>query len=146
MTIRRVDGSDKKRFLDLLLLADPCEEMVDRYLGAGEMYVLEEDGRAVSECVMFPRADGAIELKNIATAPEAQKRGFAGLLLEEMARRYAGRFRRMYVGTAGAERFYEAHGFRYAYTFEEFFTLYYPEPVVDGDLVCVDMVYLSREL
>ena len=138
---------NKKRFLDLLLLADPCEAMVDRYLAAGAMFVLYDDGgEAASECVMLPRADGAIELKNIATAPEKQGRGFAGALLEEMARRYAGRYARMYVGTAGAEPFYEAHGFRYAYTFEEFFTLYYPEPVVDGDLVCVDMIYLVREL
>ena len=32
--------SDKKRFLDLLLLADEQEDMVDRYLERGEMFTL----------------------------------------------------------------------------------------------------------
>ena len=34
---------DKKRYLDLLLLADEQEEMIDRYLERGTMYVLGED-------------------------------------------------------------------------------------------------------
>ena len=146
MTVERVTA-DKKRYLDLLLLADPCEAMVDRYLELGEMYVLrDEDGEAACECVLLERSDGAIELKNIATAPDKQRRGYAGFLLEEAARLCGGRYRRMYVGTAGAEHFYESHGFVYEYTYEEFFSIFYPEPVIDGDLVCVDMVYLVREL
>ena len=40
--IEKIEG-DKKRFLDLLLDADPYEPMVDRYLDAGEMFVLYED-------------------------------------------------------------------------------------------------------
>ena len=43
MTIRRVEG-DKKRWLSLLLLADEQEDMVDRYLDRGTMYLLEEGG------------------------------------------------------------------------------------------------------
>ena len=35
---------DKKRYLDLLLLADEQENMIDRYLAEGTMYVLEDDG------------------------------------------------------------------------------------------------------
>lgn len=30
----------KKQYLPLLLLADPCEAMIDRYLEAGDMHVL----------------------------------------------------------------------------------------------------------
>ena len=32
--------TDKKQYLPLLLLADPCEAMIDRYLEAGDMHVL----------------------------------------------------------------------------------------------------------
>ena len=39
MEIRKVE-TDKKRYLDLLLLADEQEDMVDRYLERGTMYVL----------------------------------------------------------------------------------------------------------
>ena len=33
---------DKKQYLDLLLLADEQENMIDRYLDKGKMYVLDE--------------------------------------------------------------------------------------------------------
>ena len=50
MEIKRVE-TDKKRYLDLLLLADEQEDMVDRYLERGTMYVLE-DGGVKAECVV----------------------------------------------------------------------------------------------
>ena len=40
MEIRKVE-TDKKRYMDLLLLADEQEDMLDRYLERGTMYVLE---------------------------------------------------------------------------------------------------------
>lgn len=43
MTIRKVT-EHKKRFLDLLLLADEQESMIDRYLERGVLYVLEDGG------------------------------------------------------------------------------------------------------
>ena len=43
MEIREVTGN-KKQYLSLLLLADEQEDMVDRYLERGTMYVLEEIG------------------------------------------------------------------------------------------------------
>ena len=33
---------DKKKYLDLLLLADEQEDMVDRYLERGDMFVLTD--------------------------------------------------------------------------------------------------------
>ena len=35
---------DKKQYLDLLLLADEQENMIDRYLDKGKMYVLDDNG------------------------------------------------------------------------------------------------------
>ena len=42
MEIKKVI-SDKKEFLDLLLLADEQEDMIDRYLERGDMFVLYDD-------------------------------------------------------------------------------------------------------
>ena len=39
MEIRKVE-KDKKKYLALLLLADEQEDMIDRYLERGTMYVL----------------------------------------------------------------------------------------------------------
>ncbi len=42
MTIKKILNG-KKRYLELLLLADEQESMIDRYLDRGEMYVLLEE-------------------------------------------------------------------------------------------------------
>ena len=43
MTIKEIK-ENKKQFLPLLLLADEQEDMIDRYLDRGTMYVLDDDG------------------------------------------------------------------------------------------------------
>ena len=43
MRIRKVN-ENKKHFLPLLLLADEQEDMIDRYLEKGTMYVLDDCG------------------------------------------------------------------------------------------------------
>ena len=142
--IEKIEG-DKKRFLDLLLDADPYEPMVDRYLDAGEMFVLYEDDVPVCEAVMLEREDGGMEIKNLATAPAFQRRGYARALVEAMARRYAGKSRYLYVGTRNPA-VYQAMGFEYAYTVPNFFLDHYPEPIIDQGEQCVDMIYLRRDL
>ena len=42
MIIREVN-ENKKQFISLLLLADEQENMIDRYIEKGTMYVLEDD-------------------------------------------------------------------------------------------------------
>lgn len=71
--IREVKNN-KKEYLSLLLLADEQENMIDRYLDRGIMYVLEDDG-IKSECVVTDEGDGILEIKNIATDPEHQGHG-----------------------------------------------------------------------
>ena len=56
MEFERVVGN-KKDYLPLLLLADEQEDMIDRYLGKGEMY-LAKDPEVVGECVVCKVDDG----------------------------------------------------------------------------------------
>lgn len=100
MEIRNVE-TDKKRYLDLLLLADEQEDMVDRYLERGVMYVLE-DGGAKAECVVTDEGNGILELKNIAVAPDFQGRGYGKALVDFLVRTYKGQYavRRWAPGTA----------------------------------------------
>ena len=72
--IRRV-VENKKEYLDLLLLADEQEDMIDRYLERGTMYILEDNG-VKAECVVTNERDGILEIKNLAVAPECQRRGY----------------------------------------------------------------------
>jgi hypothetical protein len=61
--------TDKKRYIDLLLLADEEEKMIDKYLERGEMYILDDNG-VKAECVVTNEGNGVLEIKNIAVFPQ----------------------------------------------------------------------------
>ena len=64
MTVTEVK-ENKKKYFDLLLLADEEEKMIDRYLDRGVMYLMEKDGKVVSECVVTDEGEGVLEIKNL---------------------------------------------------------------------------------
>ena len=67
---------NKKQYLDLLLLADEQENMIDRYLDKGKMYVLDDNG-IKCECIVTDEGSDVLEIKNIATVPDYQGKGYA---------------------------------------------------------------------
>lgn len=67
--------TDKKRFLELLLLADEQENMIDRYLEDGRMFVLYDE-EPKCEAVVIERSKTECELKNLATDPTHQGKGY----------------------------------------------------------------------
>ena len=104
---------NKKQYLDLLLLADEQEDMVDRYLDKGKMYVLDDIG-AKCECVITDEGNGILEIKNIATVPEYQGKGYARALIEFVINNYRGKYSILQVGTGDSPLsipFYEKCGF-----------------------------------
>ncbi len=138
----------KKRYLDLLLLADEQEDMIDRYLERGTMYALE-DGGVQAVCVVTDEGDGVLELKNLAVRPESQRRGYGRRLIECLAETYRGRFRLLQVGTGDSPLtvpFYERCGFQRSHILPDFFTEHYDHPIYEGGVLLRDMVYLRREL
>jgi len=147
MEIRKVE-TDKKRYLDLLLLADEQEDMVDRYLERGTMYVLE-DGGVKAECVVTDERNDILELKNIAVEPDFQGKGYGKALIDFLIETYAGQYTVLQVGTGDSPStipFYEACGFRRHHLVKNFFTDHYDHPIYKGGVQLVDMVYLQREL
>ena len=147
MEIRKVE-TDKKRDLDLLLLADEQEDMIDRYLERGTMYVLEDDG-VMAECVVTDEGDGVLELKNIAVEPAFQGRGCGKAMIDFLVRTYKGQYSSLQVGTGDSPStvpFYEACGFRRHHLVKNFFTDNYDHPIYEHGVQLVDMVYLQREL
>ena len=73
--------SNKKQFLDLLLLADEQESMIDKYLERGEMFALYDDGlKAIS--VVTCEGEGIYEIKNIAVCPSSQRKGYGKRLVD----------------------------------------------------------------
>ena len=147
MEIRKVE-TDQKRYLDLLLLANEQEDMVDRYLERGTMYVLE-DGGVKAECVVTDEGNGVLELKNIAVAPAEQGRGYGNAMVDFLIRTYKGQYAVLQVGTGDSPStipFYEACGFCRHHLVRNFFTDHYGHPIYECGVQLVDMVYLQRKL
>ena len=139
---------DKKRYLSLLLLADEQENMIDRYLERGTMYVLE-DGGVKAECVVTDEGNGVLELKNIAVDPAFWGRGYGRALIDFIVSTYSGRYSVLQVGTGDSPAtlpFYEACGFCRHHLVKNFFVEHYDHPIFEGGVRLVDMVYLQRNL
>ena len=147
MEIRKLE-TDQKKYLDLLLLADEQENMVDRYLERGTMYVLEDDG-VKAECVVTDEGNGILELKNIAVEPAFQGKGYGKAMVNFLIRTYKEQYTVLQVGTGDSPStipFYEACGFRRHHLVKNFFIDHYDRPICEDGVQLVDMVYLQREL
>ena len=89
---------NKKQYLNLLLLADEQEDMIDRYIDKGRMYVLDDNG-VKCECVITDEGNGVLEIKNIATDPNAQRKGYAKKMIDFVIRTYGSQYSILQVGT-----------------------------------------------
>lgn len=139
---------NKKQYLDLLLLADEQEDMIDRYLDRGTMYVLDDNG-VKCECVVTDEGNGVLEIKNIATVPECQGKGYAKALIDFVVQKYKEHYTVLQVGTGDSPLtipFYEKCGFVRIHSIPNFFTDNYDHPIFECGVQLVDMVYLQRPL
>lgn len=147
MKIREIK-ENKKQYLSLLLLADEQEDMIDRYLYEGTMYVLEDDG-VKCECVVTDEGNGILEIKNIATEPGYHGKGYARKLIDYIAETYKGQYSVLQVGTGDSPLtvpFYEKCGFIRSHRIKNFFTDNYDHPIYECGVQLVDMVYLQRKM
>ena len=147
MEIRELK-EDKKQFLSLLLLADEQEDMIDRYIEKGTVYVLDDDG-VKCQCVVTDEGNGILEIKNIATKPEYQGKGYGKKLIDFLIMNYRETYSVLQVGTGDSPLtvpFYEKCGFIRSHSIKNFFTDYYDHPIYEGGVQLVDMVYLRRNI
>lgn len=147
MEIRQVI-ENKKQYMQLLFLADEQEDMIDRYLEKGEMFVCL-DPEVVGEIVVVDLGEGTFEVKNLATDPAVHGKGYGRKLLEFVCEHYRGRGTLMLVGTGDSPLtlpFYKKCGFTEHHRLKNFFTDHYDHPIIEEGIQLVDMVYLSREL
>ena len=139
--------TDKKEYLELLLLADEGEDMIDRYLDKGRMFVLYDDD-VKCEAVVIELNDHECELKNIAVYPAEQGKGYGQAMVAYLHTEFLGKYKTMYVGTGDvpkALRFYEKCGFRESHRTKNFFVDNYDHPMIEDGIQLRDMVYLRAD-
>ncbi len=137
--------------MDLLLLADPSKEMIEKYLESGQCYTLEVNNETVGVYVLMPVSAGVIEIMNIAVAEKEQGKGLGKQLLAhaiEQARKQG--FKQVQIGTGnssiGQLALYQKCGFRITKIERGFFTDNYEEEIIENGIICRDMLRLVMEL
>ena len=146
--IIRVD-CDKKKYLSLLLLADEQENMIDRYLERGTLFVVEDNGIAKAETVVTDEGNGIVEIKSLAVEPELQGKGYGRSLIRFVADRYKDSCSILQVGTGDSPitvPFYESCGFVRHHVDKDFIINNYNHPIFEGGKQLRDMVYLRMDL
>lgn len=147
MEIIKIDKS-KKQFLSLLLLADEQENMIDQYIENGIMYVLNDNG-IKAECIITDEGNGILEIKNIATVQEHQRKGYGKTLIDFIVKKYKEKYSVLQVGTGDSPitiSFYEKCGFIRTHRVKNFFTVHYDYPIYECGVQLTDMIYLQKKL
>lgn len=148
MRIEEVQNN-RERFMQLLLLADPSQEMIMKYLNRGYLFVLFDHDDVYGLLHLDPREEGEIEIKNIAVKEDAQGRGYGRQLVQQAIwfSRNIG-YKKLIVGTGNSSNFvfYQKMGFRFQSVIRDFFTENYTEPIIENGIHCRDMVMLDLDL
>lgn len=139
---------NKELYMPLLLLGDEQENMIQKYLYRGDMYVLNDDGiKAV--CIVTDEGDNILEIKNIAVLPESQRKGYGRNLIRYIERTYKDRYRILQVGTGDSPLtipFYTKCGFAESHRVKNFFINHYDHPIIECGVQLTDMVYLRKNI
>ena len=134
--------------MDLLFLADEQESMINRYLDRGILYILDDNG-VKAECVVTEEPSGVLEIKNIATEPSSQRKGYGKKLIDFLVQKYSRQYAFLQVGTGDSPLtipFYVKCGFQRTHIVKNFFLDNYDHPIYECGVQLADMVYLQRKL
>ncbi len=143
--------TDEELPMELLLLADPSEEIVKEYVSRGECFVAELEQKIVGVYVLLPTRPETIELVNVAVAEEMNGRGIGKQLVMDAVKIAQEKgYKTIDVGTGnssvGQLALYQKCGFRVVGVDVDFFVRHYPEPIFENGIQCRDMIRLSQDL
>lgn len=137
--------------LELLLTADPSEELVKDYLESGHCFTAEIDKQIVGVFVLLKISSDTIELINIAVDEKFQGRGMGKALVKDAIQKAKDMgYKTIEVGTGNSSisqlALYQKCGFRVSGIDKDFFIRNYEEEIFENGIQCMDMVRLSQGL
>lgn len=139
---------NKKDYLPLLLLGDEQEDMIDRYINRGRMFVLcDNEPKAV--CVVTDEGNDILEIKNIAVIQNAQRQGYGKRMIDFISEKFKAEYTILQAGTGDSPLtvpFYESCGFERAFKIKNFFTDNYDHPIIENGVQLVDMIYFQKKI
>lgn len=142
---------NEKPPMELLLAADPSDEMINGYLPRGKCYVAEIEQRIMGVYVLLSTRPETVELVNVAIANSFQGQGFGRQLIHHAVQTAKSQgYKTIEVGTGNSSILqlvlYQKCGFKIIGVDKDFFIRHYSERIIENGLQCKDMIRLSQDL
>jgi ribosomal protein S18 acetylase RimI-like enzyme len=137
--------------LDLLLDADPSEDMVREYLKNGKCLIARQDGRIAGILVYMRTRPLTAEIMIVSVREEFRNRGIArSLILRAIERARLEKYAVIEIGTGnpGALQMllYQKCGFRIVGVDLDYFRRNHKERIFENGIECRDMIRMRMEL
>lgn len=134
----------------LLLLADPSEEQIDRYLPGSEIYVAVWNEQVLGVFVLSGLS-AHVEIKNIAVEEAYHGKGIGALMIREaIAIAKKKQYQAITIATAdsstGQLYLYQKEGFKITDIKPGFFIEHYSQPIYENGLRARDQIILCKQL
>lgn len=147
MEIKKVTPAEYP--MDLLYLADPSKEMLDKYLGNSQVYGLIKNNQIIGVCVVQIKTSKKAEIMNIAINEKNQNQGLGRYLLEQILIEMKQRgIQQVEIATGnssvGQLHLYQSLGFKIFKRQENYFIEHYSEPIFENGIQCIDQIWLKK--
>lgn len=136
---------------NLLLLADPEERIVDKYINESEIYGVDFFGEVIAVLVLQEIEKDLVEVKNIVVDPRFEGMGIGRSLIQyaEISSK-AKSARTLEIKTADTSvrqlKIYQKAGFEISERKKNFFLDHYTEPIFENGIQCKDQVVLRKPI
>jgi len=137
--------------MDLLMLADPSEEMIRDYLPYSVGFAAYEADTMVGALLMMRTRPRTMEILNISVLETHQNKGIGRQLIAravDKARLLRARVLEIYTGNPGAVQMllYQKCGFRIVGVDLDYCRIHYNETLMDNGIECRDMIRMKMDL
>lgn len=137
---------DKKKNLDLLLLADPEEEAIDKYINDCEVFEFYHEDILVGQGAIKQLSSTIYEIKNFAIYEKFHNCGYGKILINLLCKKYLENFKNIEILVGTSKQgvgFYKKCGFQFSHVIKDFFITNYKQPIFENGIQCKDMFYLK---
>lgn len=137
---------DKKKNLDLLLLADPEEEAIDKYIDNCEIFEFYHRDILIGQGAVMELSSTVYEIKNFAIYEKFHNCGYGKILINLLCEKYLESFKNKDIIVGTSEQgvgFYKKCGFQFSHIVKNFFITNYKQPIFENGIQCKDMFYLK---
>lgn len=136
--------------MDILLLADPEEEQIAKYLSDSSIFLAKNSDQIIGVIVVKVSAVDS-EIMNVAVKEEYQRKGIGKMLIHQAIQllKQSG-IKTLSIGTADTSvhqlSLYKKLGFSEVERLEDFFTKNYKEAIYENGIRAKDMIRLEMSL